>query len=69
MLAALGRTIENQSEVAEQCANVFVHSPGGRMQRWAVPLKLFGYLMVLLMLAAMGYAGFMAIQYWPVISV
>jgi len=39
------------------------------MQKWAVPLKLFGYLTVLLMLAAMGYAAWMSLQYWPVISV
>ena len=39
------------------------------MQRWAVPIKRFAYLVVLMMLAAMGYAVFMAVKYWPAISV
>lgn len=39
------------------------------MQRWTVPIKLFAYLVVLLMLAAMGYAAFTALKYWPAISV
>jgi hypothetical protein len=39
------------------------------MQRWAVPIKLFAYLVVLLMLAATGYAAFTAVKYWPAISV
>lgn len=39
------------------------------MQRWIVPIKLFAYAMVLLMVAAMGYAAFTAVKYWPAISV
>ena len=39
------------------------------MQRWAVSIKLFAYLVLLLLLAAMGYAAFTAVKYWPAISV
>ena len=39
------------------------------MQRWASPIKLFAYLVVLLMLLAIGYAGYTAVKYWPAISV
>lgn len=39
------------------------------MQAWAGPIKLFAYLVLLLILAAMGYAAFMAVKYWPAISV
>jgi hypothetical protein len=39
------------------------------MQRWTVPIKLFAYLVVLLMLATMAYAAFTAVKYWPAISV
>lgn len=39
------------------------------MQRWAVPIKLFAYVVVLLMVAAMAYATFTAVKYWPAISV
>ena len=39
------------------------------MQRWRIPLKLFAHLVLLLMLAAMGYAAFTAVRYWPAISV
>ena len=39
------------------------------MQRWTVSIKLFAYVVVLLMLSAMGYAAFTAMKYWPAISV
>lgn len=39
------------------------------MQRWAGPIKLFAYLVVVLMVSAMGYAAFTAVKYWPAISV
>ena len=42
---------------------------GGTMQRWASPIKLFAYLVVLLMLLAICYAGYTAVKYWPAISV
>jgi hypothetical protein len=52
-----------------KCGRVCIVSEGGLMQRWAVPIKLFAYLVVLLMLAATGYAAFTAVKYWPAISV
>ena len=39
------------------------------MQRWTVSIRLFAYLVLVLMLAAMGYAAFTAVKYWPAISV
>lgn len=39
------------------------------MQRWIGPLKLFGYLVVVLMVSAIGYAAFISIKYWSGISV
>lgn len=39
------------------------------MQGWIVSLKLFAYLVILLMLAAMGYAAYISVSYWPAISV
>ncbi len=39
------------------------------MQRWSVSIKLFAYVVVALMLAAMAYAAFTAAKYWPAISV
>lgn len=39
------------------------------MRQWTVPIKLFAYLVVLLMVAAMAYAAFVAVKYWPAISV
>jgi len=39
------------------------------MQRWATPIKLFAYLVLLLMGAAIVYAAFTAVKYWPAISV
>jgi hypothetical protein len=39
------------------------------MQRWTGPIKLFGYVVLGLMAAAMCYAAFTAIRYWPAISV
>jgi hypothetical protein len=39
------------------------------MQRWSGLIKYFAFLVVLLMVAAMGYAAFTAVKYWPAISV
>jgi hypothetical protein len=39
------------------------------MQRWTGPIKLFAYLVLLLMGAAVVYAAFTAVKYWPAISV
>ena len=39
------------------------------MQRWTGLIKYFAFLVVLLMAAAMGYAAFTAVRYWPAISV
>ncbi len=39
------------------------------MQSWIAPLKIFGYVVVLLMLVAIAYAAFTSIRYWPSISV
>ncbi len=39
------------------------------MHRWITPLKLFAYLVILLMLSAIGYATIIAVRYWPAISV
>lgn len=39
------------------------------MQRWSGLIKYFAFLVVLLMVAAMGYAAFTAVRYWPAISV
>lgn len=39
------------------------------MQRWITPVKLFAYLVMLLMLAAIIYAGIISVRYWPAILV
>lgn len=39
------------------------------MQRWTGPIKLFAYLVVVLVVAAIAYAAFTAVKYWPAISV
>ena len=39
------------------------------MQGWITPLKLFSYLVILLMLAAITYAAVISVRYWPAISV
>ena len=39
------------------------------MQGWIVPLKIFGYVVVLLMILAMVYAAFTSIRYWSGIGV
>lgn len=39
------------------------------MEKWLAPLKMFAYLVILLMLAAMVYAAFISVRYWPAISV
>lgn len=39
------------------------------MQAWITPLKLFSYLVIALMLAAIIYAATMSVRYWPAISV
>lgn len=39
------------------------------MRRWTTPIKLFAYLVLLLMGAAIVYAAFTAVKYWPAISV
>lgn len=39
------------------------------MQSWFVPLKVFAFAVVLLMLLAMVYAATMAITYWSGIGV
>lgn len=42
---------------------------GGVMQGWVLPFKLFAYLVIVLLVLAMGYAAITAIRYWPAISV
>jgi len=39
------------------------------MQGWALPLKLFAYVVILLMAVAIGYATVISVLYWPAISV
>jgi hypothetical protein len=39
------------------------------MQRWTGPIKLFAYAVVALMGAAVLYAAYTAVKYWPAISV
>lgn len=39
------------------------------MQAWVLPLKLFAYLVILLIAASIVYAAFTSIRYWPAISV
>ena len=39
------------------------------MQAWIVPVRLFAYLVIVLMAGAVGYAGYTALKYWPAISV
>lgn len=39
------------------------------MLKLAGPLKVFGYVVVLLMLLAMLYAGYISVTYWSGISV
>ena len=39
------------------------------MQAWVAPLRLFGYVVVALMLVAIVYAAFISIKYWSGIGV
>lgn len=39
------------------------------MRRWFLPLKLFAYLVILLIVVAIVYATVIAVRYWPAISV
>ncbi len=39
------------------------------MQGWIVPLKLFAYVVILLMAGAIVYAAVTTVRYWPAISV
>lgn len=39
------------------------------MNRWAVPLKMFSFVVVLLMGVAILYAGVISVMYWSGISV
>ena len=39
------------------------------MQGWITALKLFSYLVILLVLAAIAYAAVISVRYWPAISV
>lgn len=39
------------------------------MSKWIVPLRIFGYVVVVLMAVAMAYAGYVALTYWSGIAV
>lgn len=39
------------------------------MQGWVLPLKLFAYVVILLMGGAIIYAAVLTVRYWPAISV
>lgn len=39
------------------------------MDAWVVSLKWFSYVVILLMLVAIGYATVITVRYWPAISV
>ena len=39
------------------------------MQAWVVPLKLFGHVVVALLVVAIAYAAFISIKYWSGIGV
>ena len=39
------------------------------MQAWILPLKLFAYMVILLMAVAIAYAAVITVRYWPAISV
>ena len=39
------------------------------MNSWGLSLKLFAYLVVVLIAAAIAYAAVIALRYWPAISV
>lgn len=39
------------------------------MQGWILPLKLFAYLVIVLIAIAIGYAALITVRYWPAISV
>ena len=39
------------------------------MQAWVAPLKLFGHVVVALMLVAIVYAAFISLKYWSGIGV
>ena len=39
------------------------------MDAWVVSMKLFAYVVILLMLIAIGYATVITVRYWPAISV
>jgi hypothetical protein len=69
LLPIFAARLKTAPAMNDQCDNGYTNPLGDRMQRWTVPIKLFAYLIVLLMLAAMGYAAFTAVKYWPAISV
>lgn len=39
------------------------------MRRWIVPMRVFGYVVVVLMGVAMTYAAFITVTHWPAINV
>jgi hypothetical protein len=39
------------------------------MQAWVVPLKLFGHVVVALVVVAIAYAAFISVKYWSGIGV
>lgn len=39
------------------------------MQGWILPLKMFAYVVILLMAVAIAYAAVITARYWPAISV
>lgn len=39
------------------------------MQGWILPLKLFAYVVILLMAVSIVYATVISVRYWPAISV
>lgn len=39
------------------------------MHRWIAPVKVFAYVVVLLMVVAILYAAFIAVKYWSGINV
>ena len=39
------------------------------MQGWILPMKLFAYVVILLMAGAIAYAAVITVRYWPAISV
>ncbi len=39
------------------------------MNAWVVPFRVFGYVVVLLMMLAIVYAAYTSVAYWPSINV